>query len=135
MDDYCYCDYGDPPLMYSAGMRTRSSRAQKAIKCYECHLPILSGDRYERVWAKWPDDDAPRAICTCPRCLALREYVEAHMPCFCWQHGYMLESARDTVDEYAHEAPGLRFRFWRLMVAVFGGSRKKHFTKMEYNNV
>jgi hypothetical protein len=122
-DDSCFCDTGDGPDFYSREVRTRSPRATKPLKCYECHYSIRPGDRYERVWAKWPDDDAPRAVPTCPRCLALREYVEAHVPCFCWEHGNMLDAARDTVEDYAWEAPGLLFGFLRLLIAVEGRRR------------
>jgi hypothetical protein len=118
----CYCDYERPDL-YAVEVRTRSTRARTLLKCYECHKPINQGDRYERVWARWAGDDVCGAIATCPRCLALREYVTTHVPCFCWFHGGMLDDARDTVDTYAHEAPGLWFGYLRRLVAVEG---RKH---------
>jgi len=119
MNDDCYCYYdGESPVFYTKELRTRSARATKTLKCYECHRPILAGDHYERVWAKYPGDDAPKAIGTCPRCLAVRDYVEAHVPCFCWLHGDMLEDARETIRGYFHEAPGLKFGFLRLLSAV-----------------
>jgi hypothetical protein len=60
---------------------------------------------------------------TCCRCLAVREYVKAHVPCFCWLHHSMLDDARDTIESYAHELPGMFMAYGRLRVAVNRGLR------------
>ncbi|MGB5566107.1 MAG: hypothetical protein WBN93_07210, partial [Acidimicrobiia bacterium] len=49
---------------------------------------------------------------TCVYCLAVRDAVTARIPCFCWEHGNMLDSALN----YADDAPGLRFTVLRLLV-------------------
>lgn len=107
----CYCDY-DPPSWYSQRRRT----AAKPHRCSECSLQINAGEQYEDVRGCW-DGEIDR-FKTCVRCLALREYVVAHVPCFCWSHGDMIEEALQTVEAFAHEAPGLTFGALRLAVAI-----------------
>ena len=99
----CYCDY-DPPRLYKASIVT----ARKPHRCNECGKMLGAGERYERVNAIWERDDTVTSLVTCPRCLAVREYVEAHAPCFCWRHGCVLDDARDTLNEYAYISDG----FW-----------------------
>ncbi|MBK1732901.1 hypothetical protein [Thiococcus pfennigii] len=60
----------------------------------------------------------PDTFDTCSRCLALRDYVEAHVPCLCWQHGHMREDCIETARAYAPEAPGLLFGAWRREIAI-----------------
>jgi hypothetical protein len=110
MTSDCYCDYDYPPAFYSSTMR----RARKEHRCYECGRLIAKGDDYEDLSAKW--DDVIQRIRTCHRCIAMMRYVEAHVPCVCWEHGNILENARDTIDYYAHEAPGLVFGTLRRYV-------------------
>jgi hypothetical protein len=101
----CYCDYGDSPDVYSAEQR----KARVRHVCYECHGPILPGERYERCSSLF-DGDWTIAK-TCCRCLSVREYVAAHASCFCWLHGSMLDNARDVIDAQASQmALGLQVR-------------------------
>lgn len=103
MTDACYCDYGD---VQTSMYVKRTVTAKKQHRCYECDKPIRPGEKYEQVSAIW--DGEFRACKTCPRCLAAREYVQAHAPCFCWRHGCVLDDARDTLNEYAYISDG----FW-----------------------
>ncbi len=98
--DECYCDYGDPPRVYSLRQRV----ARKRHKCEECNRLIEPGETYEYVFGVW---DYPETIKTCSHCVALRQYVDAHVPCFCWMHGNLIDDALETLREYAHECPGL----------------------------
>ena len=107
----CFCDY-DPPEVSSVSIRA----ARKQHKCEECGCNILSGDRYEYVWGIW--EGWQDSFKTCPRCLDLREWVKAHVPCFCWAHGNMLDDARETIDQYRHECEGLWFGFLRKLYIV-----------------
>lgn len=97
----CYCDDGEQPTIYE---RSMVKRAKKAHDCYECHRQILPGESYERVRALY--DGRWTVSPTCARCLDVREYVQAHAPCFCWMHGSVLEEARATVEQYGHESAG-----------------------------
>lgn len=106
----CFCD-GEPPEFYRAAM-VHKPRAQH--KCDECRGVIPIGEPHERVAAKL--DGHFMTYRTCSRCLAIREYVTAHVPCFCWAHGSLLEDARNTVDAYWPQAPGLFFGYGRLAV-------------------
>lgn len=116
--DACYCDY-DPPEFYHQETR----RAKKEHHCSECAREIEPGEAYEHVRGKW--DGRVDTFKTCPRCLALREWVRAHVPCFCWAHGNIIEDAIETARGYAHEAPGLLFGAYRRQVAI-RRQRKTH---------
>jgi len=112
----CHCDY-DPAEFYHKELR----KARKPHRCDECGRAIMSGERYEHVRAKW--DGYVSTLRTCPRCLTLRAWVLAHVPCFCWSHQNMREDARETIDEYKHECPGLWFGWGRLEIAVRAAPR------------
>ena len=112
--DACYCD-GPYPEFYHAERRT----ARKHYRCDECGRAIAISERYEHVRAKWEGDIG--SYKTCPRCLALRDYVEAHVPCFCWNHHNMIEEALATADAYAHETVGLQFGALRRKVLIYRG--------------
>lgn len=116
MNAACFCDY-DPPEFYYRTMPT----ARLAHKCSECGKTIRRGEKYERVNAKW--GDRPESCLTCARCLALRDYVTAHVPCVCWEHHRMIEGCIEAAQEYAHEAPGLLFGARRREVLIYRGAR------------
>jgi len=109
----CYCDY-DPPEFYNKSEHT----ARKAHKCKECGKAIQPGQRYEYVRGKW--DGCMDFFKTCARCKALRDHLAAHVRCFCWAHGNMLDDARTTVEHLPPEAvgSGLLFELGRLAVAI-----------------
>jgi len=111
MSDACYCDY-EPVDMLSKATPT----ARKPHKCSECARSIAPGERYES--SQFLFDGKFHIHKTCQRCTAVRDYVKAHVPCFCWAYTEMLEAAKDTIDNYAHQAPGLFMGYGRLRVAV-----------------
>ena len=112
MSDACFCDY-DNPDFYD----TQSIKAAKIAQCCdECHRTISVGESYERTFVKWEGE--VNVYKTCARCLAVKEWVAAHVPCFCWAHGNILNDARETVSEYWHEAPDFWFGWGRRLVAV-----------------
>jgi hypothetical protein len=98
----CYCDY-EPATVY----RAKRVTARTTHRCYECHRTIQPGEQYESVFAIW--DGEANTVKTCRHCLALRDYVVAHVPCSCWTHGNMREEVLADAESYAHEAPGLLF--------------------------
>lgn len=102
MSTSCYCDYGDAPSVYDA----QRHKARTAHRCDECGAKVQPGEQYERAAALY--EGLWSVSRTCCRCLAARDYIEAHVPCFCWLHGSMLDDARDTLREYAHISAG----FW-----------------------
>lgn len=119
MTDECYCDYVDAPSLY----RVSRHKARSTYRCDECGGGIAVSAEYERAAmlyeGRW---DVSR---TCHRCLALRDYITAHAPCFCWLHGSLLDDAEDTLRQYGRESTG----FWiggmkRLLRAQrrFGGT-------------
>lgn len=110
----CYCDY-EMPSVYAVMQPT----ARKSHRCSECHGEIAPGERYERVFGVW--DGHHDVFRTCPRCLALREWVKAHVPCFCWAHGNIREDAIETAREFGRQAPGLLFGAYRREVAIRRG--------------
>jgi hypothetical protein len=107
----CYCDY-EPAQCYVV----TKPHARKQHKCDECGGLMLVGEEYERVFAVW--DGSAGNYRTCKRCLDLREWVKAHIPCFCWYHQNMLEDAMETAKHWSHEAPGLLFGAYRRQVAI-----------------
>lgn len=118
--DACYCDY-DPPEFYHQEVR----RAKKEHRCSECGRSISPGESYEHVRGKW--DGYVDTFKTCPRCLALKAWVQARVPCLCWAHGNIIEDAIEGAREYAHEAPGLLFGAYRRQIAI-RRQRKPHNT-------
>lgn len=112
----CYCDYD---YTYDAYV-VSTHKARKPNKCYECHHPIRPGERYERVFTLY--DGRVQIARTCTRCLNLREWVQAHVPCFCWAHGNMIEDAISTAEKYAHESPGLMFSVLRRYALIRRGN-------------
>jgi len=111
MSESCYCDY-DPVTLLSQAKHC----AQKLHKCSECLRAISPGQTYE--CHRYIFDGQFHIHKTCERCLAVREYVAAHVPCFCWAYTEMLEAAEETIREYAWQAPGLFMGYGRLRVAV-----------------
>lgn len=108
---HCSCDY-ESPAVYQA----TTPVARKAHRCYECGSEIKPGERYERVWGVWEGE--PGTYKTCARCLDLREWVTAHVPCTCWEHGNIIENAIETARDYAGEAPGLLFGAYRRKLII-----------------
>jgi hypothetical protein len=109
MSEACYCDY-DAPEAWSS----RISTARKPHVCEECSCIIQPGEKYEYVWGKW--EGIVSIFKTCTRCLEIRSFVKASVPCFCWAHGNLHEDARDTAQHYMHEADGLMFGTLRRIV-------------------
>ena len=108
----CYCDFERPEFYRTL----KISAARKDHRCAECGGRITPREPYEYNTAKWDGE-----LCTskmCQRCIAVRDWVTAHVPCFCWLHGSMLEDAANTVDTYGFEAPGLTFGYLRRLHAV-----------------
>lgn len=95
MADACYCDDGDPPIFYR---KTEVAQAREPHPCYECGAAILPGESYERVHALWDRHDGPQTVHTCAWCIDLREYMVAHVPCFCVLHGGLFEYVTNEMD-------------------------------------
>lgn len=113
MGYYCVCD-GDQPSLFSE-REIRSARKQH--KCDECQNPINVGESYRSVFGVW--DGMADSHRLCSYCVACKEYVEAHLPCFCWywgSEGEMLNDMRESVSNYSFEVPGMGMEFGRLYV-------------------
>lgn len=107
----CYCDF-EPPQFY-----VRETRfAKKEHRCSECGRAIDPGEHYEHVRGKW--DGHMDTYKTCPRCLELKNWVVAHVPCACLPHGNLVDEAIETARNYSHEDPGLLFSALRRLVAI-----------------
>ena len=107
----CVCDWEQPDFY-----RTKQTRARKAHFCYECDRKIAPGEHYEYNIGKW--EGSIETSKTCFHCLALRDYIIAHVPCFCWMHGSIIDDAIETAKEWSHEAPGLLFGAYRLKIHI-----------------
>lgn len=108
----CYCDY-EPAEMYVANL---AKKAYKTHQCSECFRRINEGESYEKVVGKW--DGNIGSFKTCVNCLAVRDFITAHIPCFCWSHAGVLEDAKEAINDIEEIIPGLLFGFGRLIVAV-----------------
>ncbi len=98
----CYCDY-EPPSAFSLTQPV----ARKPHRCTSCSRSIAPGEIYEKAWGIW--DGEADTFKTCQHCIALRDWVRAHVPCACFTFQEMRDEALDLAREYAHEAPGLLF--------------------------
>ena len=111
----CSCDYGDPPAFYNA----TQPRSKKCYVCDECGGPIIPGEHYERVSAKW--DYGVDTIRTCERCFDLRIWVKNSVPCLCIMHGNMdeemTEAVKNAYERAREEVTGLWVGFQRRMIA------------------
>lgn len=107
----CFCDY-DPPSVFNE----TAPVARKEHRCTECGRAIQRGEKYQCAWGIW--DGMAETFKTCPRCLALRDYVKAHVPCLCLGFGRLHDDCMEAARGYAHEAPGLLFGAYRRLVLV-----------------
>lgn len=124
MDFDCYCDDGEPSVIYEK----TDPIARIRHKCSECRGPIFPHEPYERVVGLWPAVDGWETFKTCIRCLALREFVEANVKCFCWNHSTMIEDAIMTAGNYRDPGNGLYFGALRryAMIRRHREAHKQH---------
>ena len=108
----CTCDWDYTASLYVAERRT----ARKTHRCKECGRQIQPGEIYEHVRGIW--DGMPDTVRTCPHCLAIRDWVTAHVPCSCWSHHSLLEDMHAEISAYAHQAPGLAMGYLRRVAAM-----------------
>ena len=110
---FCECDIDG----YSSFVTVTLRKAKKGHKCDECHGPIVPGDTYEYAAGKQEGDMWYSK--TCPRCLALVDYIKAHVPCFCRMYGGLFEDERMPEMVYqASHTPGFAFGIKRRIVAI-----------------
>lgn len=113
----CACDY-DPP----AFVAETDVKARKPHGCCECGCAIQPGETYRRIAGKWDGEIGQYTWCS--RCVAVHEYIRAHVPCFCWTYTMLHDDALACAEEAASEAPGLWFGVARRVVAARRGARK-----------
>lgn len=114
MDDYsafCECDVDGYVEFYSSCLR----KAKKEHRCEECRSTIRVGEIYEYASGKQSGDfwDAK----TCSTCLALVDYIKAHVPCYCRMHGDLFEDRIQELVFQAQQTPGFYFGIMRRIVA------------------
>ncbi len=111
---FCECDIDS----YSSFCTVNMRRAKKKHKCDECHGPIAPGDVYEYAAGKQEGEMWDNK--TCPRCLALMDWIKAHVPCFCRMYGGFFEDDGRLVEmvEQARQTPGFAFGIMRRIVAI-----------------
>lgn len=119
MTYYCACD-GET---YDPYIETRPT-ARKAHKCYECGGPIVPGDVYHQ--AKGFYEREWHTHRTCPRCTALLDFVRAHVPCFCFPHGSLIEEAVECAQAAAEaeQVPGLLFGARRRQALIYRANKR-----------
>src|SRR5574341_1066459 len=106
---FCACDY-DVSDFYSSASRV----ARKAHRCYECGRTIQIGERY--LYASGKCEGAMWSAHTCVQCLAVVEWIRAHVPCFCWAHGGLYENLQDMI--WDARTLGFDFGLLRRIVLV-----------------
>jgi hypothetical protein len=111
-DSFCECDYDGAIDFYSTTIR----KARKRHRCSECNGAIIPGETYEYAAGKQEEEmwDAK----TCARCLALIDWIKAHVPCYCRMHGDLFEERLQYLVEDARQTPGFAFGMLRRIVAV-----------------
>lgn len=108
----CYCDYERPTLFVQ---QDRAARTRHV--CTECCGWIEPGERYQRAVGVW--DGVFSVYKTCPDCSALRDYIEAHMPCYCVLYQGLHETAQDDLQYLVSAADfpaGMGMEAGRLLV-------------------
>jgi len=113
LDAFCACDFSDPAVFLSE----RRVAARKRHRCGECGASIAPGETYERVSGL---QGGEFWTCkTCPRCLALVDWIRAHIPCFCREYGGLSEMLEGYVEAAREaDAPGFYFGMMRRVVAI-----------------
>ena len=109
----CYCDYESWRVYNERQVKA----ARKTYRCCECCHPIEIGQPYLYVFGAF--NDGVKTYRLCAACDTLRQYVDAHLPCFCWywgSEGEMLNDMRESVSNYSFEVPGMGMEFGRLYV-------------------
>lgn len=110
--DACSCDFDQPEFC-----GTRTVKARKAHRCYECRGPIEAGEEYEYTFGKWEGDIG--TFKTCMLCAELRQWARISVPCFCWYYGDLHENVRDLVSEVRPDVPaGFVFEWGRRMIKI-----------------
>ena len=108
----CYCD-GERPTLFV----TTNPVARKRHGCAECRGWIEPGERYQRAAGVW--DGVFSAFKACPDCVALREYIEARLPCYCLLFQGLHETAREDLQYLVSAADfpaGMGMETGRLLV-------------------
>lgn len=95
MSDFCGCDDLESPSVFE---ERDVQSARKAHQCDDCLRTILPGESYRHIWGVWPTVDGPATYRTCARCMALEEFMKAHVPCFCRLLGELRQSVNDELD-------------------------------------
>ena len=110
---FCECDMEGSVAFCSTKIRT----AKKQHRCDECHGTIQPGERYEYAAGKQDGDMWDSK--SCPRCLALIEWITAHVPCYCRMYGGLFDDERmPEMVEQARHTPGFAFGILRRIVAI-----------------
>ena len=109
---FCECDIEGSVSFY----RVETRKARKSHRCSECDAPILPGEAYEDAAGKQDGDMWNEK--TCSFCMALVDYIKAHVPCYCRMHGDLFEDRLQSLVEEARQTPGFAFGMLRRIVAV-----------------
>lgn len=126
MSDFCGCDDAEYPSVYEA---RDVAQARKEHECTECARAILPGESYLHIWGVWPTiDNHPNTLRICARCMALKEWVEAHIPCACLALGALIEYAQEAI-EYNDEDGVLKPEFAALVAEITAQPSLKEFAQ------
>ena len=109
---FCECDSDGYSSFYTAQRR----KARKQHRCLECNAPILPGETYE--YAAGKSEGGMWDAKTCAACLALVDWIKAHVPCYCRMHGDLYEDRLHDLVNQAAQTPGFAFGMLRRVVAA-----------------
>jgi len=110
---FCECDF-DGYCEFISEPEIR--KARKPHRCIECHVRILPGEDYEYVAGKQDGDMWDSH--TCLRCIALIEWITAHVPCFCREYGGTMSDRLEGMVYQAQQTPGFAFGLLRRVAAI-----------------
>lgn len=85
----CYCDGAydaDPPSFF----REKEVVGRKEHRCYECHRPILTGERHTYMVGSWGGDFSDFRVCAQCRSIA------QDLLCDMWMYGEMWETIHEV---------------------------------------
>jgi len=107
---FCVCDFdGD-----WRGFGATRPKARKRHRCDECGMHIEPGEIYERYTGLSEGDFYVNK--TCPSCLAIIDWIQAHVPCFCRLYAGLWEMMHDYLWSAQEADPGFFFGLKRRIV-------------------
>ena len=98
MSALCYCDYETGPSFF----KDETRHAAKEHQCSECPGLIHVGEKYIYSFGIW--DGFGQSFYWCKHCVAVKDWVTAHLPCFCFSYGGLHDDVGALLQEISFQA-------------------------------